>query len=159
MNLKIREGNTNDYIAISNLIKEVHDLHVLNRPDVYLNVDNPFKKEQFEELLNSNNTNLFVVENTDNNELIGYSILQIMTTRNLNILIPLKFVYVDDFCIKSTYQKRGIDKMLFTHIVDYAKSNEASSIQLNVWDFNENAIKFYESLGMSTRNRRMELNI
>lgn len=49
--------------------------------------------------------------------------------------------------------------MLFTHIVDYAKSNEASSIQLNVWDFNENAIKFYESLGMSTRNRRMELNI
>ena len=96
---------------------------------------------------------------TDNNELIGYSILQIMTTRNLNILIPLKFVYVDDFCIKSTYQKRGIGKMLFTHIVDYAKSNEASSIQLNVWDFNENAIKFYESLGMSTRNRRMELNI
>lgn len=36
MNLKIREGNTNDYIAISNLVKEVHDLHVLNRPDVYL---------------------------------------------------------------------------------------------------------------------------
>lgn len=110
MNLKIREGNTNDYIAISNLVKEIHDLHVLNRPDVYLNVDNPFKKEQFEELLNSNNTNLFVVENTDNNELIGYSILQIMTTRNLNILIPLKFVYVDDFCIKSTYQKEVLVK-------------------------------------------------
>ena len=47
MNLKIREGNINDYIAISNLVKEIHDLHVLNRPDVYLNVDNPFKKEQF----------------------------------------------------------------------------------------------------------------
>ena len=60
MNLKIREGNTNDYIAISTLVKEIHDLHVLNIPDVYLNVDNPFKKEQFEELLNSNNTNLFV---------------------------------------------------------------------------------------------------
>lgn len=62
MNLKIREGNENDYIAISNLVKEVHDLHVINRPDVYLDVDNPFEKEQFKELFSSNNTSLFVVE-------------------------------------------------------------------------------------------------
>jgi len=27
-----------------------------------------------------------------------------------------------------------------------------------VWKFNENAIKFYESLGMKTKNRRLEFN-
>ena len=45
MNLKIREGTANDYIDIKNLYKEVHNLHVKNRPDVFLDVDNPLEKE------------------------------------------------------------------------------------------------------------------
>ena len=154
MNLKIREG-----IDIKNLVIEVHNLHVKNRPDVYLDVDNPFEKERFEELLNSSDTKLFVVEDTDSKELVVYSIVQIMTPRKIQILIPSKFAYIDDFCVKSIYQKKGIGRLLFNHVVDYAKTEGASSIQLTVWEFNENAIKFYESLGMSTRNRRMELNL
>ena len=157
MNLKIREAIANDYIDIRNLVIEVHNLHVKNRPDIYLDVDNPFEKEKFEDLLNSNNTNLFVVEDTDNKELLAYSIVEIMSTRSIPILIPSRFAYIDDLCVKSIHQKKGIGKMLFKYLVDYAKVEGASSIQLNVWEFNENAIKFYESLGMLTRNRRMEI--
>jgi diamine N-acetyltransferase len=93
MKLKIREAIANDYIDISNLVVEVHNLHVKNRPDVYLKVDNPFLKEQFEDLLNSSNIKLFVVEDTDSKELIAYSIVQIMTPKNIQILIPSKFAY------------------------------------------------------------------
>ena len=75
------------------------------------------------------------------------------------LLVPSKFVYIDDFCVKSNHQNNGIGKLLFNHIVDYAKSEDVSSIQLTVSEFNKNAIKFYESLGMSTRNRKMELNL
>lgn len=159
MNLKIREGIAKDYIDIRNLVIEVHNLHVKNRPDVYLDVDNPFEKERFEDLLNDNTSKLFVVEDTDNKELVAYSIVQIMTPRSIPILIPSRFAYIDDLCVKSIHQKKGIGKMLFKYLVDYAKIEGASSIQLNVWEFNENAIKFYESLGMSTRNRRMEVNL
>lgn len=159
MNLKIREATSNDYIDISNLVLEVHNLHVQNRPDLYLEVDNPFLKDRFEDLLKSDNTKLFVAEDTHSNELVAYSIVQIMTSRAIPILIPLKFAYIDDFCVKSTYQKNGIGKLLFNHVVDYAKTEGASSLQLNVWEFNEKAINFYESLGMTTRNRRMELNL
>lgn len=159
MNLTIREAVANDYIDISNLVIEVYNLHVKNRSDVYLKVDNPFLKEQFKELLNSNNTKLLVVEDTDSKDLTAYSIVQIMTQRSIPILIPLKFAYIDDFCVKSIYQKKGIGKLLFKHIVDYAKAEGVSSVQLTVWEFNKNAINFYKSLGMSTRNRRMELNL
>lgn len=51
----------------------------------------------------------------------------------------------------------GIGSLLFNHIVEYARLKEASSIQLLVWEFNRDAINFYESMGMSTRNRRMEI--
>lgn len=159
MNLKIREAIENDYIDISNLVREVHKLHVKNRPDIYLEVDNPLMRDRFEDLLNNNNTKLFVVEDIYDNELIAYSIVQIMYQRNIQLLVPSKFVYIDDFCVKSNHQKTGIGKLLFNHILDYAKSEGASSIQLTVSEFNKNAIKFYETLGMSIRNRKMELNL
>ncbi|MCT4507232.1 MAG: GNAT family N-acetyltransferase [Tepidibacter sp.] len=159
MDLKIREAIENDYIDISNFVREVHKLHVKNRPDIYLEVDNPLLKDRFEDLLNSDNTKLFVVEDIYNNELISYSIIQIIHQRNINLLIPSKFIYIDDFCVKSNHQKTGVGKFLFNHIVDYAKSKNISSIHLTVSEFNKKAIKFYETLGMSTRNRKMELSL
>lgn len=47
MNLRIREGNINDYEEIRDLVKEVHSLHVKNRSDIYVDVENPFEKEDF----------------------------------------------------------------------------------------------------------------
>lgn len=159
MNLKIRESNINDYMEIRDLVKEVHSLHVKNRPDIYIDVENPFKKEEFQEILNSNNTKVFVAEDIDNKEIVAYSIVQIMNTRNIPILIQSKFIYIDDLCVKSNHNKKGIGKIIFKYIVNYSKEVGASSIQLNVWEFNEDAIKFYESLGMTIRNRRMEIDL
>ena len=159
MNLRIREGNINDYEEIRDLVKEVHLLHVKNRPDIYIDIENPFEKEDFEEILNSNNTKVLIAQDIDNEEIVAYSIIQVMNTRNIQILIQSKFIYIDDLCVKSNYHKQGIGKMLFKYIVNYSKEIGASSIQLNVWEFNEDAIKFYESLGMNTRNRRMEISI
>jgi len=158
MNLKIREANNNDYNEVYKITMEVHKLHLKNRPDVYLDIDNPLGKEYFNDLLNSINTKVFLVEDTDRKELMAYSIIQIMTTKN-PIYIPKTFVYVNDFCVKSNFKRNGIGKLLFSHIVDYAKTENATSLQLNVWEFNKDAIKFYEQLGMSTRNRVMEFNL
>jgi ribosomal protein S18 acetylase RimI-like enzyme len=159
MSLKIREAFENDYFHINHLVMEVHNLHVENRPDVYVQVDTPLMREQFEDLLNAEDTKLFVVEDTDNKELLAYSIVKIMTPRNMHILTSVRFAYIDDFCVKSSYKRKGIGRMLFEYILDCAKTEGVSSIQLVVWEFNKDAIEFYESLGMSTRNRRMELNI
>ena len=78
MNLKIREAMKIDYINISNLAKEIHKLHVKNRPDIYLEVDNPLIKDKFEKLLNNDSIKIFVVEDILNKELIAYSIVKII---------------------------------------------------------------------------------
>jgi ribosomal protein S18 acetylase RimI-like enzyme len=159
MSLQVREAIINDYIEINNLVKEVHSLHVKNRPDVYEEIDTPLIKEDFYDLLNSGNTKVFVVEDINNKELVAYSIMKIMAHRSIQILTPMTFAYIDDFCVKSSKQKKGIGRLLFEYIVDYAKTEGSLSLQLIVWEFNKNAIKFYESLGMSVRNRRMELDL
>ena len=159
MNLKIREAIANDYLDINNLVIEVHNLHVKNRADVFIAVENPLPKAQFEDLLNREDTKLFVVENTDNNDLVAYSIVQMMATPILPIVSQSRFVHIDNFCIKANYKRNGIGKLLFQFIVDYAKSEKVSSLQLTVWEFNQDAIEFYEALGMNTRTRKMELNV
>lgn len=158
MNIKIREALFNDYKSISTLVKEVHSLHVKNRPDVYVDVENPFTEERFKEILNDDKGKIFVVEDS-NNEIIAYSIVEIMTTRNIPILKERKFVYIDDLCVSSNHRRKGIGRMLFKYIVDYAKKLGYDTLELTVWEFNSDAIKFYESLGMTTKNRRMELKI
>ena len=159
MNLTIREATINDYIGISKLVAEVHSLHVKNRPDVYIDIDTPLQSEQFEEVLNKENMKVFVVENTDNKELAAYSIMKIMQTQSISIIIQMRVAFIDDFCVKTDYKKKGIGRLLFRHVVDYAKSEGASSLQLIVWEFNKDAIKFYEAMGMGIRNRRMELTL
>ncbi|MDK2828130.1 MAG: hypothetical protein PWP67_930 [Clostridium butyricum] len=158
MNIKIREATQNDYESISTLVKEVHSLHVKNRPDVYADVDNPFTEERFKEILDDDKTKIFVAEDC-NNDIIAYSIIEIMTTRNIPILIQRKFAYIDDLCVSSNHRRKGVGRMLFRHIVDYAKKSGYDALELTVWEFNSDAIKFYEGLGMTTRNRRMELKI
>jgi ribosomal protein S18 acetylase RimI-like enzyme len=158
MNIKIREAELNDYKSISTLVKEVHSLHVKNRPDVYVDVENPFTEERFKEILNDEKTRIFVVEDS-NNEIIAYSIIEVMTTRNIPILKERKFVYIDDLCVSSNHRRKGVRKKLFGYIADYAKNSGYDALELTVWEFNSDAIKFYKSLGMATRNRRMELKI
>jgi GNAT superfamily N-acetyltransferase len=73
-------------------------------------------------LLNSSDTKLFVVENIDNKDLGAYCIVRIMTTSCLPIIIQNRFVYIDNFCVKDSYKRNGVGKLLFQYIVDYAKS-------------------------------------
>ena len=159
MNLKIREALAGDYAGISGLVLEVHRLHLENRPDVYLDTDTPLSEERFEELLHDENAKIFAAENTESGELLAYCIFEIMVVDDNQIQVPSEFAYVSDFCVKSGYRKNGIGRILFEHMKDYVKSEGISSLQLTAWEFNQSAIQFYESMGMTTRNRTMELQV
>ena len=159
MSFTIREANSNDYIGVNALVKEVHELHVKNRPDVYVKVDTPLLIQQFNELMEDVNIKLFVVQDNENSNLAAYAIVKIINTQSLHIVVPQRFAYIDDFCVKSNYKGKGLGKLLFQHLSNYAKEAGASSLQLAVWEFNKDAIEFYEKMGMSTRNRRMELSL
>lgn len=156
--LKIREASINDYNSIKSLVFEVYKLHLENRPDVYVKIDNPLEKQKFNEILDDENVRVLVVENTKNKEILAYSIVKIMKPLN-PMLIQKSFMFIDDVCVTKACKRKGIGKLLFEHIVNFAKQKGVSSIRLNVWEFNKAAFKFYKKMGMSTRNRMMELEL
>ena len=58
-----------------------------------------------------------------------------------------KYYFLDDIVVTETYRQFGIGRKLMNAFLRAAKDNEISHIRWQVLDWNENAIKFYKSLG------------
>ena len=56
-------------------------------------------------------------------------------------------------------RRKGIGKLLIEEVKKQARENDYNKIELNCWEFNESAMKFYESIGFKTQRRIMGLEL
>jgi ribosomal protein S18 acetylase RimI-like enzyme len=157
MELIIRKAEFSDHEQIRTLVKEVHKLHVINRPDIYEDVLDPFTEVRYKSLLEDSKTEAYVAVSGD--ELAAYAFIKFISPAKIDLLKQYLICYIDDFCVKESFQRKGVGKKLFEYIKSRTAEKGASTLDLTVWEFNSNAIKFYESLGMNTKNRRMEIRL
>jgi diamine N-acetyltransferase len=154
--MHIREATKSDYEVVHQIQKQVHEIHTKERPDHYKMADTTLDKEYFNSLIDGENTKVFLLEE---DQPIAYTIITIKNTEERPILIPKKVVYMDDFGVDIKYRGKGLGKIFFGKILEFAKNIAANSLELSVWEFNENAIKFYESMNLKTKMRRMEIDL
>ena len=88
---------------------------------------------------------------------MGYVLLKVTDNSYLDILLPRRLVYITDIAVLKTHQRQGIGHLLFQQSVEWAKDKGAASLDLTVWEFNQDAIAFYERHGMGTLTRQMTL--
>ncbi len=58
-----------------------------------------------------------------------------------------KFLYLEDLVVAEAHRGNGLGKKLLNTLVQEAKANGANRVGWQVLDWNQPAIKFYESLG------------
>jgi shikimate dehydrogenase len=61
--------------------------------------------------------------------------------------------------VNPEYRSHGYGEALMQAIFDLAKSLDLPKVVLGVWSFNERAIAFYERLGFTPRDIRMEARV
>ena len=66
------------------------------------------------------------------------------------------YVAADDLCVDQEARGRHIGESLFEYIKNKAKQLGCYEVTLNVWAGNTSAEKFYEKMGMRTKERQME---
>ena len=81
-----------------------------------------------------------------------------VTKEHIN-LCDKKVMWIDEICIDEKYRRKGIGKLLIQEVKKEAKENNCNKIELNCWEFNESAMRFYESIGLKTQRRIMEMEI
>lgn len=146
-----------NYQAINTLVKEGHDEHVAEVPTVFKSVASVMPEAYYKELLESSNSMVFIAKN--NEVVIGFAVISIESTPSFDSLVQRQYAYIHDFGVKKDVQKQGVGKLLFTACVTWAQTMNVTSIKLNVWEFNTNAIDFYKHLGMESISRKMAIQI
>ncbi len=70
-------------------------------------------------------------------------------------LRPRHFGYVEEIVVRVGYRGQGIGRQLMARVEAWFMAQGITSIELGVYEFNAEAIEFYQSLGYATLHRRM----
>ncbi|MGX2962129.1 N-acetyltransferase family protein (plasmid) [Peribacillus sp. JNUCC 23] len=157
MNLIINSAVFEDYDTLNDIVKEGQDEHADALPYIFNKVDKVMPESYFKELLEDPNSEILVAR--ANGGVVGFAVMELNESPPFDSMVPRKYAYMNDFGVKSSHQKRGIGKDLFDACVNWSKNKGASSLDLNVWEFNQKAIAFYNKNGMKSISRKMTLLI
>jgi len=155
--IAIRDFNIDDFEGFNILMNQVHKLHMDSRADIYRKTNEPISKKDFLRIVNDNNIISILAE--INYITVGLCIISIKPVSTNTALLPRKVAYMEDLCVHQDYRKHSIGKRLFTEAKDRTLRFNVESLELTVWEFNKNAIDFYENQGMNTRSRIMEIKL
>ena len=71
-------------------------------------------------------------------------------------MIPFTTLYIDDFCVDEKARGQHIGKRLFEYVRNEAKQLGCYEVTLNVWEGNDNALRFYRAMGFRPKETQME---
>lgn len=149
----IKVPSIKEYQYVNELAKQVHELHVNLRPDLFFSMNEVIKKNLYEELVFSDK--IFVIE--INNKIIGYTIID--EFYDIDDTMKKKTIYIDQICIDEKYRRKGFATILLNYVKKEAKKNGYESMCLSVNQENESAINFYEKYGMKVKSINYSMKI
>lgn len=155
MNISIREAIKSDYDSLLPLFSQVHELHVSERPDLYKENSTPVGQEFFESQLVDPRQNIFV--GTIGIEIVGFVVMKEEGVIENSFVNERKILNINSLCVAEIQRNKGVGKSLLQYVFDFGRSLEVDSVELGVSERNPSAIRFYESIGMATKSRKMEI--
>ena len=155
--MEIRFAQAKDVTGILSLLKQVGQLHHQVRPDIFRDRAQKYGASQVLSMLDSPKTPIFVAVVEE--KVVGYGFCQVTTYENDPVFTDRTEVYIDDLCVDESCRGQGIGKKIYEEIIRYARMRRADRVTLNVWCGNENAEKFYASLGFVPQKMGLEITL
>ena len=155
--LEIRFAKQEDLEQVNVLRKQVNDLHVKGKPEVF---KPGFAKEISDyvyEIFRDPNKKIVVCEN--DGTICAFAVLNHIVLPENPYMLERDYLDIDEFCVDEAFRRKGIGKQMIAFIRDYARSEGFNRVELNMWEFNRDALAFYEDAGFTTYRRYMEMKL
>lgn len=152
--MDIRRAKISDADGINSLLRQVLEVHHKGRPDLFKGGVKKYTDSQLFELINNDNTPIFVTE--ENGSVLGYAFCVFQQKIGDNILTDIKTLYIDDLCVDENIRGQGVGTALYKFVLNFAKEQGCYNVTLNVWACNESAMRFYEKCGLEIQKIGME---
>ena len=151
----IRKAEERDIPRIIELLGQVLQIHADIRPDIFIPGTTKYTADELKELLKNKENPIYVAVNTAD-VCVGYAFCQLREQPFSNNMVPFKSLFIDDLCVDQQERGQHIGESLFNYVKNEAKRLGCYEVTLNVWTGNTSAEKFYEKMGMKTKERQME---
>jgi ribosomal protein S18 acetylase RimI-like enzyme len=154
MTFLIREARCEDYDALCLILEEGDAHHRDALPHIFRKPNGPTRSWQYiAGLIADKNIAVLVAERDE--QVIGAIKVMIREAPDIPILVPRRYAVIDNIIVGQRYRRSGVGQALMEKAHQWALDKGATQVELNVWEFNQGALAFYEGLGYSTASHKM----
>ena len=143
-----------DRDAVNEIAKQIHDMHVSWRPDIYEMVAELYPEERFVEAIRERS--LYVAKLADT--VVGYTLLK-RVCYDWPGVVKRKVMLIDEFGVHETCRGHGIGKAMMEDVHALAKAFGCRDLQLRVYPQNDDAVGFYQKCGFQIQNIGMQRKV
>jgi ribosomal protein S18 acetylase RimI-like enzyme len=153
----VRFAKESELDRVNELRKQVNDIHVEGKPEVF----KPGFGEELRDFVNViwNDPEQQIVVAEDDGVICGFAVLHHINKPENPFMKERDFIDIDEFCVDKDHRRKGAASAMVSFIKEFAKEKGFSRIELNMWEFNQDALAFYETAGFNTFRRYMEMMI
>lgn len=153
--MTIRKAQEKDIPRIIELLGQVLQIHAEIRPDIFIPDTTKYTEQELAALLKDEKKPIYVAVNEED-VCMGYAFCQMKEQPFSNNMVQFQSLFIDDLCVDRCARGQRIGESLFDYVKQEAKKMGCYEVTLNVWAGNTSAEKFYEKMGMKTKERQLE---
>ncbi|MDD7652845.1 MAG: GNAT family N-acetyltransferase [Candidatus Faecousia sp.] len=153
--MEVRYAQKEELPQVNRLRRQVHELHCQGRPDIF--------RDGFCDALQQHVYDIFEKENAgviaalSEGAVQGFAIVEYIDRPMSAYNLPRRYCHVEEFGVDEAHRRQGVATALLEFIKEDALARGFEKIELDMWEFNQGALGFYESAGFTTFRRLMEL--
>ena len=152
MSHTIRFAKAGDENAIAALLEKIYEQHARGRADLFGGGKSKYSAEDVLKLFDKQDEPIFVAAD-ENDRVLGYAFCAI---KEFTAPAHYKTLYLDDLNVDASARRQGIATALVDACRRYGKEMGCYNLTLNVWAFNEGALRFYEACGFTPQRFILE---
>ena len=139
---------------VNRLARQVHELHVQWRPDLYQMPEELFPEALYAELVKNRELYVAKLDGT----VIGFALLRMRVSEGVG-KVTRKIMLIDQVCVDEALRNHGIGTQMMEEVRVLARAFGCTDLQLGVYPQNDAAVSFYQKCGFMIRSIDMQRKV
>ena len=155
--MEIRRATENDLPGLDKLLMQVCLVHHKGRPDLFKAGFGSEIRDFAKVIMDGENSDIIVAER--DGIICGMVCVDYVNKPETPYSKARNFYHVQEIAVDTNHRRQGVAKELLEFMIADAKKRNLGKIELDVWEFNDSAIEFYQAVGFRQTRRWMEYEV
>jgi GNAT superfamily N-acetyltransferase len=155
----IRSAKLQDIDALCCLYGEFHEFHVKGVPDRLVGLgeperhDTPELRKEIAKIIKNEDSEIFL--SLVDNQVVGFAEVYLRNDKPNPARVAYKYGHLQSLLVSEVFRRKGVGEKLLEAAENWAKVRGATEMRLDIWEFPEGPLRFYEKTGYSTLRRKL----